>query len=145
MTDLGGSVDIDWADDTYAFRLSVTGAIELERKCEAPIATIFQRLNAGGYSVLDLRETIRLGLIGAGMAPTEALKLVRIYVDDRPLSESWTVAKIIVGGLFFGFAEEPLPGKPEAETPPTTTESPNFSMPATSTLRQRLSESAQMN
>lgn len=126
-----GATELDWGDGTHSFRLSLTGAIELESKCDAPIATIINRVNSGQYKVNDLRETIRLGLIGGGKAPVEALKLVRLYVDERPLSESEVIARVILLGLFFGFTESPLA---EAATEPG--ESPNVSTPPASTEQQ---------
>ena len=133
MSNHRGEVAIDWGDGTYTFRLRLIDAIELQSKCEAPIATIVSRVNGGGYSIADIRETIRLGLIGGGLKPHDALRLVRTYVDDRPLIESYAVARLILGGLMFGFAESPLvPAAAgatattthSASTPPPSTEPP---------------------
>lgn len=124
---LRGEITTDWADGTYTFRLTVAGAIELEQKCDAPIAVISARLQSGAYRVSDLRETIRLGLIGGGKSPVEALTVVRNYVDERPLAESWAVARLVMGGLMFGFEEAPL-GKAEA-APTTAPEPPPASTP----------------
>lgn len=121
---------MDWADGIYTFRLTLPGALELEQKCDAAIAVIANRLNSGAYRVADVRETIRIGLIGGGEKPDAALRLVRAYVDARPLSESWQIARIIMGGLMFGFVEAPLaaagpaPESPPASTPSTSTETP---------------------
>lgn len=135
-----GAVELDFGDETYSFRLTVTGAIELETKCDAPIAVIIGRVNQGAYKLNDLRETIRLGLIGGGMKPVEALKLVRSYVDERPLAESVPIARAILFGLMFGFAESPLaeaateqPESPSASTPHTSTEQP----PSSGSARKR--------
>lgn len=132
---LRGETSLDWADGTYSFRLSLAGAIELEEKCDAPIAVIHARLIGGAYKVSDVRETIRIALIGGGMDPVKALNLVRKYVDDRPLAESWIIARVIMGGLFHGFAEHPInPPGPAAEaesrnasTPPASTRPSPFS------------------
>jgi hypothetical protein len=107
----------------------LAGAIELEQKCDSPIAIINARLVSGSYKVTDVRETIRIGLIGGGMDPAKALGLIRTYVDDRPLAESWIMARVIMGGLFYGFEEAPLnPPQAAADQP-----SPSVSTPPQST------------
>lgn len=114
-----GEVSTDWGDGTHTFRLTYPGLIELEEKCGAPIADIIERVNGGRYSVTDIRETIRLALIGGGKGPTEALKLVRTYVDERigitGLTEHLMVVRLILLGVAFGFMESPLGGKALAE------------------------------
>lgn len=133
---LRGETTIDWADGTYTFRLTLAGAIELESKCDSPIAVIHHRLIANAYKVSDVRETIRLGLIGGGLDPVKALALVRSYVEDRPLAESWIIARTIMGGMFYGFEEHPISDpqeaapvhpSPSASTPPASTRPSPFS------------------
>jgi hypothetical protein len=131
MSNLKAEYTTDWADGTYTFRLTVPGAIELEQKCDAPFAVVNHRLQSGTYKIEDIRQTIRLGLIGGGKKPEEALRLVRQYVEERPLAESWQVARLIAGALMFGFEVAPL-GKAEAapqapqsaSTPPPSTATP---------------------
>ena len=133
---LRGETTLDWADGTYCFRLTLAGAIELESKCDAPIAIIHHRLAAGAYKITDVKETIRLGLIGGGADPVKAMQLVRDYVEARPLAESWIIARTIMGGLFYGFEQHPInppeaaPPKaanPSASTPPPSTRHSPFS------------------
>lgn len=50
----------------------------------------------GDWRVDDVREPIRLGLIGAGMTPTDAFVLVSRYVDTRPLTENFGLAAAII-------------------------------------------------
>jgi len=126
---LQGDVALEWADGTYSFRLTVNGAIELEQKCEAAIAVIAARIQSGVYSVADVRETIRIGLIGGGLKPEKAARLVKIYVDERPLAESHAVARVVIGGLMFGFEAAPF-----AQAAPA--ESPSASSPTRSTAPQ---------
>lgn len=112
------SCTVDFADGTYRFRLKVEGAIELEEKCDSPFTVIYHRLSTGTHRPNDIRETIRLGLIGGGLEPVKALALVRKYIDDRPLQESALLAHHILGGLLYGF-ERKAPPKPAIDpTPP---------------------------
>lgn len=114
-----GEVATDWGDGTHTFRLTYPGLIELEEKCGAPIADIIDRVNGGRYSITDIRETIRIALVGGGKGPAEALRLVRTYVDERigiiGLAEHFPIARLILLGVAFGFAESPLSGKAVAE------------------------------
>lgn len=128
MSNLQAEVTLDWGDGTYLFRLSVSNLLELEEKCSAPFTVIFQRLAGGAYSISDLRETIRLGLIGGGTDPARAMKLIKSYVDDAPKGSNLPVARAILGATLFGFAAEPLGNQkaaptdsPSASTPPAST------------------------
>lgn len=133
MSNVQGQVALDFGDGTYTFRLTVNGAIELEQKCDAPFTVVLNRLAAGAYKINDVREVIRLGLIGGGLDPTKALKVVRQYVDDRPIAESWPVARAVLMGLMFGFEAEPLGDTASGEAEAATPESPNASTPPPST------------
>jgi hypothetical protein len=113
------SFTTDFGDGTYRFRLKMDGATELEEKCDAGIGAIYMRLHGPAYTMLDVRETIRLGLIGGGTAPVKALSLVKRYVDERPIDESWLLARTIVGALMHGVANDPPPlavPRPAAKT-----------------------------
>lgn len=130
-----GEITVTWGDGDYCFRLTVLGLIELEEKCSAPFSTVWQRVNLGAYGVNDVRETIRLGLIGGGMGPADALKLVRRYVDDRMnivgMAEHVQLVRLILAGVMFGFGTFPLGNEeaapeasPSASTPPASPEPP---------------------
>lgn len=129
MSNIKAEVTLDWGDGEYLFRLTINGLIELEEKCSAPFTEVFRRLMAGAYSINDVRETVRLGLIGGGMEPGKALALVRRYVDARPKAESEKAAQAVLGATLFGFEEAPL-GKEEAAP---SAESPSASTPPPST------------
>lgn len=151
MSNLKAEVSIDWADGTYLFRLTVPCTIELEQKCDAPFTVIHNRLATNAYKILDVRETVRLGLIGGGMAPPKALDLVRKYVDERPIAENSSVARAILLGLLFGFEAEPLGNReaapmtdPNVSTPPPSTETPpSWESPLKPLVRSRFGNSQQ--
>lgn len=132
MSNLSAEVVLDWADGTYMFRLPVNQLIELEEKCSAPFTVVYSRLTEGRYSVTDVRETIRLALIGGGLDPVDAVKLVRRYVDERPKASNLPFARAALAATLFGFEAEPL-GNPEAapnpsvSTPPESTRPPQSS------------------
>lgn len=135
-----GEVTTAWGDGEHTFKLSVAGLLELEEKTKSPFAMIFARVNAGGYSVPDVAETLRLGLIGGGKSPVDAKTIVDRYL--LPMAESAPVARLVLLGVMFGFEASP-PGKPQAAT--EAAESPNASTPPPSSETHDLSGSALMS
>lgn len=147
------SVTLLFGDGEYLFRLGIAEIGELQTKCAPPggtvgIGEIAARVMRGRYSmdergtasigipteaewhILDLVETIRLGLVGGGSGvvngeevkvnPVRARQLVDLYVMSRPLSEAWTLAAAILTALVVGFdAGAAGEDKKKAEEPAT--------------------------
>lgn len=65
-------IDLEWADGTYPFCLPLAQLEELQSHCDAGPMVIAGRLEAGSWKVGDVYHTLRLGLIGGGMAPVDA-------------------------------------------------------------------------
>lgn len=76
--------------------------IELETKTGHGVGALFRRFRDTSYSFTDVSEIIRLGLIGGGITPEEANRLVSVYVIGRPLAEVFAVADGVITTLFFG-------------------------------------------
>jgi hypothetical protein len=108
-----GHIDLDWGDGTYRFRLAWGQLAELQEKCNAGPYVILSRLHSGEWRIEDLANVIRLGLIGGETSPTEALQLVRRYVEQRPLLENLPFAIAILNVALIGAPEEKV-GEPEA-------------------------------
>ncbi len=88
---------------------------------------------SGAWRVHEVRDIIRLGLIGGGTAPADALRLVRSYVEQRPILESVPLAlRIVESGLYAPPAKDGEAGEPQAGptpqagelTPHNSTEAP---------------------
>lgn len=106
----------DWGDGTHTFRLPIDQLLELQEKCSAGPPEIYRRLLEQRWRVEDLREIIRLALIGGGMDSYGALVLTKRYVDPpRPLLESVPIAVEIIQMALLGPPEDAAPGKPMAE------------------------------
>lgn len=103
---------LDWADGTYLFALKWGQLIELQEKCDAGPYVVLARLEEGSWRVGDIADTIRLGLIGGGLPPLEALKLTRTYVEARPPLENLRAAQAILAAGLMGVPEERV-GKPQ--------------------------------
>jgi hypothetical protein len=121
-------ITMDFGDGTYDFKLTIGGLKELQDKTGVGPLALFNRLIDGTWKVEDAREIIRIGLVGAGMPPVDALVMVKRYVDDRPLLESVEPALRIMNVALSGTPaeqEDSPPKKPEAvvETPKSPSES----------------------
>jgi hypothetical protein len=80
---MGGlPITMTWGDGEHRFALPLGRLRELQEKTGAGPLKLFNRIRSGDWLVDDLRETIRLGLIGGGMAPDAAFALVRRYLDE---------------------------------------------------------------
>lgn len=69
---------------------------ELQEKFGLGPLEIFAKLSRLEFRASWLREITRLGLIGGGMAPATAKRLVERYVDTVPFAEAWPLAFQIV-------------------------------------------------
>lgn len=114
-----GLVALDFADGEHRFRLAIGQLEELQEKTGVGPFVLLRRLIDGEWRIADVRETLRIGLIGGGMEPLTALRLVRTYVDER---SDWmahsALARLVVLAALAGAPEE-QPGKdhtPEAMT-----------------------------
>lgn len=124
-----GSIELDFADGTYRFRLGWGDLVRLQEARDTGPFLLLNRLLNGAWRVEDIAEVIRCGLVGGGLEPHKALGLVRAYVQDRPPLETLVIAQRVLGAGLAGAGEEELVGKkaeaadPEAETPRSRTES----------------------
>lgn len=109
-----GSVTLAWADGEYTFRFGLGEIRELQELCDAGPFVILQRLIRGEWKVDDIREPLRLGLIGGGMAPPAALKLVKRYNDEFPWGYNVKEATAIMHAAVLGAPDGERPGKARA-------------------------------
>jgi hypothetical protein len=109
-------ITLPWADGDHTFRLG-WGELELlQEACGAGPYVILNRLYDESWKIGDISHTIRVGLIGGGKKPTEALTLVRQYVEKRPPMENIIFAKAILEAGLVGAPEERV-GEPAAANP----------------------------
>lgn len=123
------AVDLKFADGEYHFALLLPQIFELERNCGGPdsdgvrrgksIFQIYEELSQGigisaddGFAFMgggkanakDIREAIRLGLIGGGQSPIDAKQLVDDYCFPvRPIAEglgvAWAILRAAIEGV----------------------------------------------
>lgn len=108
-------ITLAWADDDYTFSLKWGELIELQEKTDCGPGYLLDQLWQNTWKVQHLSEIIRLGLIGGGLEPVKALKLVRTYVESRPPMESIALAQAILAISLQGAPEEEGEGEAVAE------------------------------
>lgn len=118
------TIELVWGDGPQRFRLPIGQLRELQDKCDSGPGRILARLGGIDWKIDDIRETIRLGLIGGGKTPTEAYTLVSRYIDARDggLMESRQHAQIILMKALVGDQSDPVGEHPKAGTTPPVTE-----------------------
>lgn len=107
------SITLTWGDGDFKFRLGWAELEELQEKTDAGPYVVLQRLHNGTWKVQDISNVIRMGLIGGGMPPDQAIKKIRFYVEQRPPMESIHHAIAVLSAALLGAPDEPL-GEPEA-------------------------------
>jgi len=108
-----GSTTFAWGDGEYKFRLGLGELRELQDKCGTGPFVIYQRLADGTWHVDDVREPLRLGLIGGGMNPTMALGKVGRYLGPGQFLENVIAARRVMLAGLFGDPEDTV-GKAQA-------------------------------
>ena len=129
MANRDARITEDFADGTYEFCMNY-GAIRMlqEARDMGPLF-IWGLIEANAWRFEDIREIIRCGLIGGGMSPIAANKLVKVYVEERPAMENVGLAKRVLGAGLIGAPEEDTPGEAVAASPlPTGNGSTTFQM-----------------
>lgn len=91
-----------FGDGEKTFALTTPMIQELERKTGHGIGLIFRRIQQHQFSLQDISEVIRLGLIGGGTKPAIADAMVKTYVDGQPLVESMEIALDVIAARFLG-------------------------------------------
>jgi hypothetical protein len=97
-----------FGDGEHKFSIHPTGSPapldlwrELEEKTNAGPMRLFTRIRTGDFRADDIRETIRLGLIGGGKTPSQAYNLMSRNFDKAPLAEHAPLAlDILLAGLY---------------------------------------------
>jgi hypothetical protein len=113
----GTLAGVAWANGEHTFNIAKIGLLlDLEAKCDATIGLVYERLLSGRWGVNDVREVIRLGLIGGGMAQHVALATVQRAIDNGfPLSQHVLMAVQILAAAIVGVEGDPVGKKAAAD------------------------------
>jgi hypothetical protein len=124
------TIELTFAGDERKFTLAYVNLLALQDACDAGYLEIYDRLANNRARAEDVFETLRIGLIGAGVDA----KIAKRWVEQNliPLAASRMAAQLVLGGCIAGDPREQV-GKEEAATdeteanafpPPPSTSSP---------------------
>lgn len=119
MANRDARITEDFADGTYEFCMNYGAIRMLQESRDMGPLFLYGILQSGAWRAEDIREIIRCGLIGGGMLPAQAIKLVRLYVEERPLMENVGLATRVLGAGLIGAPEENV-GEMQAANPVAT-------------------------
>lgn len=97
---------LDFADGKYPFRLTNLMIAEVQTKCGAGIGLVYRRVTSGIYELEDLIETIRHGLIGAGLDGVRAGELISRYGGEMGGDALHRIALAILHTFMHGYVSE---------------------------------------
>lgn len=121
------SITFAWGDgQERKFRLPFAQIHDLEESRNCSAVDILARLRSGRPRVMDVRDIIRLGLIGGGASASDVARLVRTYIGEEvapyadppaPNKSNGEAALVILAAGLFGVASEldEVQGKAAAE------------------------------
>ena len=104
-----------FGDGEKTFALTSNLIKELERTTGHGIGALFDRIRSYRFSLHDILETVRLGLIGGGTDPKDAASLISTYAVDRPLSEPLAIALGLLAVVMFGADDQADEGQEASE------------------------------
>lgn len=117
----GVPVTLEFGDGEHTFALPIGSMRELQDKTGRGPLALLRRLQSGEWLVDDLREIIRIGLIGAGAKPHEAAKLVQRYYDPGGhIEHAPLAAAILAAGLTAPLGTEPPKADATGTSAPAT-------------------------
>jgi hypothetical protein len=71
-----------WPGGEHVFALNIGELRALQQACDAGPEQLFRRFYGGEWRVDDVKETIRLGLVGGGLGEIESRRLVDQVIGD---------------------------------------------------------------
>lgn len=117
MSNRSGKIEIPFGNDTHVFKLGYGQLKELQDAVNAGPLYILESFFNKTWQLEYVRETIRCGLIGGGMSATDAIRMVKTYVEDvesYPVITNVEPAIAILSAALFGAPEEDDGKKTEA-------------------------------
>ncbi|WP_083101407.1 gene transfer agent family protein [Pseudophaeobacter leonis] len=95
-----------FGDGEHNFALTDDMVTELERIADLGIGALYLRCVNMQFTLSDLVEVIRFGLIGGGSSPEQAARLTDTYGRNRPIDELYPLALDILDARWGGAVED---------------------------------------
>ncbi len=102
------AVVLQWPGGEHAFRLPLSQLEALQQKTDCGPEFLLNKISLGQWTAVELFEVIRIGLIGGGMPPAEAHKLVGGAFDRYALIGFKVPAQAILGHALYGPPDDPV-------------------------------------
>jgi hypothetical protein len=135
-----GSISLVWGDGEQLFRFAIGQWRELQEKVNlrrisigAPAIgpqTLLNAMRAKDAWPDDIRDVLRLGLIGGGLKPSDAHRLLANYFDDKPPFEHMQTAFLVMFAGLVGVPDDAIGSKKKSRVKKT---SQSASQPSTAT------------
>lgn len=121
-----GDITLEWADGEYTFRLGIGEIRKLQERTDCGPYELFDRISTRKFKVDELRETVRLGLVGGGQCKAangvpddrRINRLIKDYVDERPIIPTMLLCAKILNAALAGSMDEPVPKSTAKESRP---------------------------
>ena len=97
-----------FGDGEYDFHLTPELVMDLEKKIGCGIGALFKRLIAADFSSDDLIWVLWHGLVGGGMEPLKAGKLVDAYSGRLSIFDLYSAALPVMDMLMMGGSVQPV-------------------------------------
>lgn len=130
-----GSISLPLGGDEHRFRFGIAEHERVQEKLDMGVSLIVQNLHPyvsavraglplgrvldagmlGDVRREQIRAVILNGLVGGGMEPNDAGRLVKMWVDNRPLLEPAPLAYAIGIAALVGAEDEDAAGEPKGE------------------------------
>ena len=95
-----------FGDAERTFKLTPALLVEFERLVGGGAWGTARRMFAGDATTTEVRETIRLSLVGGGENPKRAAELVETYAGATPFAELYALAADIMTAAMLGRPDE---------------------------------------
>jgi Phage tail tube protein, GTA-gp10 len=142
-----GTITLDAWGEEFSFRLAIGEFRQLQDAINRPRAELglpplgptelFRSLVALNAWPHEVREVLRLGLIGGGMKGDRALVLIKRHVEtDGHYQQSCEMAAAVLGRALYGKPDDPVGKQPAPAEPEPATMDLSGSLNSTASVLQ---------
>lgn len=128
-----GPIIIDWPGGNHAFQLRLGELHQLQEKTDSGPEFLLRKLQAGQWAASDLREILRLGLVGGGLDHASAVKAVDCALNNVPLMDFKVPALAVLVAALYGPPDDEVGKNSPVEPTPAESEKTDDGGSATST------------
>jgi len=107
-----GHIDLEYAGRIRRFRLAIGELEELQEATGFGPVALLQRFFADDHNFVEVREVLRIGLMGGGVDASEAYELVR-DLHQQPIVPAVASATVVLTAALERDSQEPV----ETDTP----------------------------